>query len=292
MSRLLGNNMIFSVRALYLHDRFRMEDLDDDLALLELTTSLPFGPAIIHLCLPTRDFAENILMHSGRAGEAEGNGELVYMQLDECRGQVDVPHQLSNKMFCMRKKKGPTEIPRAQRRHKAFSESPRGSVGKHNGTQGRLNKLNTSNRIQNQTQNTLNRMPKRVEPSSSGLKTPDDTSPHISSRRWPCGGPSPGSPVATVEKGTAFLTGLLISSSASCDSQVFIKVSRYLNWIGPRIRVAEDRMTPQVSQYPENRWRPTGIANLKTLIKPFLKNVPFQDFPKSFHTITAIKMWF
>uniref|UniRef100_M3ZVN5 Protein Z, vitamin K-dependent plasma glycoprotein b n=1 Tax=Xiphophorus maculatus TaxID=8083 RepID=M3ZVN5_XIPMA len=82
---------------------------DFDLALLELATPMTFGPTLSHLCLPTKDFSENILMHSGRTGLADRRGrgqnqELVYMTLDECRGELNVSQSLSNKMFCMRRR--------------------------------------------------------------------------------------------------------------------------------------------------------------------------------------------
>lgn len=70
----------------------------------------------------------------------------------------------------------------------------------------------------------------------------------------PCDGVLAGAPVATVEQGTAYLTGLMISSSGGCDGSglVFTKLSRYLSWIKPRVEVAEDHMTPQISEYPEH----------------------------------------
>ncbi|XP_070712027.1 protein Z, vitamin K-dependent plasma glycoprotein b [Pempheris klunzingeri] len=213
-----NKKILIPVRALYVHDRFHPDRHDNDLVLLELDNPLPFGPAFIHLCLPTKDFGENILMHSGRRGVADTQGggrtqKLVYMTLDECRSQLNVPHPLSNKMFCM--------------------ISPHGPLGNHSGAQ--TEPLRAEN--QNQTHN----------PGGNSRSK-------VSGRR--CGSLLPGSPVATVDRGTAFLTGLLMSSSSmGCDGGglVFTKLSRYLGWIRPRLEAAEDHMTPQVAQYPERR---------------------------------------
>ncbi|KAM6892576.1 protein Z, vitamin K-dependent plasma glycoprotein b [Xenentodon cancila] len=238
---LIGDNALFPVVALFPHSHFQMDHHDNDLALLKLAGPLPFSPTLIHLCLPTRDFSENILTQSGRVGVAGGSGELVYTPLDECRGELDVRHPLSNKMLCIRRKNGPAGIPNgAGGTGGVPSESPDGLLGDRNQTWGGLDRL-TTNGIQNQTQNTQNRILTGAEPFYS-------TSPPM----WRCGGLSPGSPVATVEKGTAFLTGLLMSSSASCDGQVFTKVSRYLNWIRPRLQVAEDHMTPPGQPVPRD----------------------------------------
>lgn len=169
-----------------MHNRFHRDHHDNDLAILELASPLHFGPALIHLCLPTKDFSENILMHSGRAGMAASQN-LDYMTLDECRGQMNVSHQLSNKMFCMKSQ---------------------------NGSENSISKTDEGGRL------------------------------------------LPGTPVATMERGTAFLTGLLISSPKShqvgSGGLVFTKLSRHLSWIRPRVKAAEDHMTPQVIQYPED----------------------------------------
>uniref|UniRef100_A0A665TVJ4 Protein Z, vitamin K-dependent plasma glycoprotein b n=1 Tax=Echeneis naucrates TaxID=173247 RepID=A0A665TVJ4_ECHNA len=190
-----NNNQLVPVQALYVHDRFHPDHHDNDLALLQLAKPLTFDPSLIHLCVPKKDFSENILMYPGRTGVAEGwrserHEDLVYMTLDECRDQMNVSHQLNNKMFCMSRQIGETV------RQSAVS-------GRRSG--------------------------------------------HL----------LPGLPVATVEKGTAFLTGLLISPSTVRHGRggglVFTKVSRHLSWIRPRLEAAEEHMIPQVIQYPETR---------------------------------------
>ncbi|KAF0046322.1 hypothetical protein F2P81_002851 [Scophthalmus maximus] len=219
-----GNRKLVPVQALYVHDRFHLDHHDNDLALLELADALPFGPALIHLCLPTKDFSENILMHSGRAGVAgrwggRRNQNPVYATLDECRGELNVTRPLSNKMFCMRRNDG--------------------AARNQNGVQGRSGgHVNGSG--------ALNHKSSSVRKEHVALRS------EVAGRR--CSSMLSGSPVATVEHGTAFLTGLLISPSTGCNGGlVFTKLSRHLTWIMPRLEEAEDRMTPQVSEYPETR---------------------------------------
>ncbi|AWO95508.1 putative coagulation factor X-like [Scophthalmus maximus] len=221
---LTGNRKLVPVQALYVHDRFHLDHHDNDLALLELADALPFGPALIHLCLPTKDFSENILMHSGRAGVAgrwggRRNQNPVYATLDECRGELNVTRPLSNKMFCMRRNDG--------------------AARNQNGVQGRSGgHVNGSG--------ALNHKSSSVRKEHVALRS------EVAGRR--CSSMLSGSPVATVEHGTAFLTGLLISPSTGCNGGlVFTKLSRHLTWIMPRLEEAEDRMTPQVSEYPETR---------------------------------------
>ncbi|XP_068165664.1 protein Z, vitamin K-dependent plasma glycoprotein b [Antennarius striatus] len=225
-----GDNMLFRVKAFYIHERFRTDHPDNDLSLLELASPLPFGPTLFHLCLPTKDFCENILMHSGKVGVTKRRGyggthKLAYMTLDECRGQLNVSHPLSNKMFCMRRHSQPGGS------RNVAPERLRGPVVNDNGT---------TNATESGTGS--------VQPSSG-------VGPRSVAGSRPCGGPLPGTPMATLNHGTAFLTGLLMSSTADCDGggEVFTKVSRYLRWIKPRLTAAEDHMTPQERQYPEHR---------------------------------------
>uniref|UniRef100_A0A3Q3X5Y4 Peptidase S1 domain-containing protein n=1 Tax=Mola mola TaxID=94237 RepID=A0A3Q3X5Y4_MOLML len=176
------------VRALYIHEQFCPDRHNNDLALLELTQPLTFSSTLIHLCLPTKDFSENILMHPGKMGITRSQGasqiqKLSYMMLDDCRITMNISHQLSNKMFCMKKN-------RATRRCN-------GSLGKQ-----------TAESLAVDRNLTITRQ---------------------------CGHLLPGMPVATVDRGTVFLTGLLTSSSTDCDGLVFTKLSRYLSWIKSRL---------------------------------------------------------
>lgn len=245
MFHLQGHRKLLPVRALYLHDRFSLNQHDYDIALLQLATPLDFGPTLIHLCLPTKDFCENILMPSGKRGVVDQSGrglnrEVVYVTLDECRRQLNVSHPLSNKMFCMKNQREPSG-----RRLNVLSENKTQPLVGHNITFS-PNRTSGTQNVQslNRTQIHHNATLK----SRHQQRSQDGRRSKVSRL---CGSWLMGSPVATVEKGTGFLTGLLISSSSGCDGQVFTKVSRYLNWIRPRLLAAEDHMTPQISQYPE-----------------------------------------
>lgn len=205
-----------------------MDRHDNDLALLELAYRVDFGPAQIHVCLPSKDFCENILMNSETTGIIKTPGasqtqELVYMTLDECRRQLKVSHPLSNKMFCMKQT---------------------GGTGNHNGTQ-----KTTDAQTENQDQNGVSGRPSGA---GNGSKIQNDK-PTAAAAARRCDHLLPGTPVATMDRGTAFLTGLLTSSPADCGGLVFTKVSRYLGWIKLRLEAAQDRMTPQAAEYPETR---------------------------------------
>ncbi|XP_063322604.1 protein Z, vitamin K-dependent plasma glycoprotein b [Pelmatolapia mariae] len=273
---------LFPVKAMYLHNGYHKDHHENDLVLIELADSITFSPSLIHLCLPTKDFSENVLMHSGRTGITESweiskNQKLVYMTLDDCRRELNIPHPLSNKMFCMRKQNEPLkyrnetqESPGAQRHPNVHLEIPKRGhrhqnrpLGNQIGVQGRLHGR-TVNRLQNQTQNTNHRLLNKTASYNHTSKALNFESSHGVSRsnseprNRPCGGLMPGSPVATVEQGTVFLTGLLISSPSECEASggglVFSKLSRYLSWIRMRLEVIEKlAMTPQVRQYPEAR---------------------------------------
>ncbi|XP_061688415.1 protein Z, vitamin K-dependent plasma glycoprotein b [Syngnathoides biaculeatus] len=188
-----------SVKAFFIHKRYVPNHHDYDLALLELSSPLPLGPTLHHLCLPTKDFSENILMNSGKVGVAASMNQyldhnLVYMSLDECRGQLKISFPLSNKMFCVA-----------------------GWTGK------------TVMHSQSSMQDTTN-----------GSNT------ERSSATWECGGLPTAMPLATVEKGTAFLTGLLLVPPKGCqgDGLVFTKVSRHLVWIRQHLAVIESHERP------------------------------------------------
>lgn len=157
-------------------------------------------------------------MHSGRMGITKRQGvsrtqELVYMTLDECHSQLKASHPLSNKMFCMEQN---------------------GAAGRQNEPLGNQNGVQN----QNQTQYGVPGKPNGAE-NSSKIQNHEfsaaDSSPMSKTRQ--CGHLLPGTPVATVDRGTVFLTGLLISSSTDCDGGglVFTKLSRYLGWIKRRL---------------------------------------------------------
>ncbi|KAF7660263.1 hypothetical protein LDENG_00285240 [Lucifuga dentata] len=284
------------VQALYIHSRFSPGHHDNDLVLLQLATPLTFGPTLIHLCLPTKDFSENVLMHSGRMGLVVGRADrkqqhLVYMTLGECHSQLKVSHLLSNKMFCMRSQNGRQtqngggrhnpDGRHNRRKPQTRTERPDGATecqnsrnDRQHGTQKRLSEIlehqNEKQKSQNESHESQNPR-QEIQPGANGTDCHrkaehQNSSPKNNSSKRDgglrsevsrrCSGLLPGSPVATEEKGTAFLTGLLISSPADCENSgglVFTKLSRYLTWIHQRLQLTEGHMTPQVSQYPEER---------------------------------------
>ncbi|KAM8872420.1 protein Z, vitamin K-dependent plasma glycoprotein b isoform 2-T2 [Synchiropus picturatus] len=187
----LAGDKKIPVRSFLVHERYRSNSQNDDLALLELTRPLQFSPTLLPLCLPTKDLCENILMHSGTPGLFGGGvQEPTYRSLDECR-RLNIS-ALSNKKFCMDQQR----------------ERP---------------KMNLS------TNTSLGR-----------TQSP-----------W-CSSSLPGRPVATVHHGTAFLTGILISTNCyEEETLVFTKTSRYLKWLRHRLEVVHERTTQQILQDPE-----------------------------------------
>ncbi|KAG7267347.1 hypothetical protein CRUP_021566 [Coryphaenoides rupestris] len=88
----------------YIHRRFQLGRYDNDLVVLHLATPLEFGPSLFPLCLPTKDFSENVLMHAGNPGLTwlgRGSEVVTYMTLYECHHLFNASHPISNKMFCM-----------------------------------------------------------------------------------------------------------------------------------------------------------------------------------------------
>lgn len=148
-----------------LHTRYSTGNPNDDLAFLELKEPLALGLGTIQLCLPEKDFSENILMKSGKEGVVAGEASnALYLPLDVCHSKLNLSFSLTNKMFCMEEREAEGIRTRSQYKKKEC----------------------------------------------------DLTS---------------GSPVATVEGNTAFLTGLFLSQSDCNQGLVFTKISRYLPWI-------------------------------------------------------------
>lgn len=210
-----SGEQILTVRAMHFHPRFQAGRHDYNLAFLELTRPVKFSPSIIHLCLPTKDFCENVLMTSGRTGitARPGDGrmqEAAYMTLDECRVQLKSSHPVSNKMFCV--------------------------------------KGNPQNRWENLDMQDLE------EKNLVGRSERNNTEALAHADLKSCVPLLAGTPVATVDRGTIFLTGLLTSSPADCDSGglVFTKLSRHLSWIQLKLDEAKNLdLVPQVNMYPE-----------------------------------------
>ncbi|KAM9454680.1 protein Z, vitamin K-dependent plasma glycoprotein b [Clarias gariepinus] len=155
------------------HDRYIIGKPADDLAFFVLKEPIALGLGPIQLCLPEKDFSENILMKHGKEGMTVGaTNKPSYLPLDICQSKLNLSFSLTNKMFCMEK------------------QEPEG-------------------------------MSKRSE-----------------EKKIECDLTS-GSPVATMEGNTAFLTGLFMSQSDCTQGLVFTKISRYLPWIRNLLRKKE-----------------------------------------------------
>ncbi|KAF4119185.1 protein Z, vitamin K-dependent plasma glycoprotein b [Onychostoma macrolepis] len=142
---------------------------EDDLAFLELQEPFTQNMSIVPLCLPEKDYSENILMRAGREGVVMGGATHAYLSLDDCRDALNLSFLMTNKMFCMQK--------------------PQSEVS-----------------------------------ARSGAKVCEVKS---------------GSPVATVEGKTAFLTGVSLTAGGCDDGLLFTKLSRYLHWLRPLLLAAE-----------------------------------------------------
>ncbi|XP_051982429.1 protein Z, vitamin K-dependent plasma glycoprotein b [Xyrauchen texanus] len=75
---------------------------EDDLAFLELQQPIPQEVGAVPLCLPEKDYSENILMRSGREGVVMGRASHSYLSLDDCHS-LNLTFLMTNKMFCMKK---------------------------------------------------------------------------------------------------------------------------------------------------------------------------------------------
>ncbi|XP_061083158.1 protein Z, vitamin K-dependent plasma glycoprotein b [Conger conger] len=168
--RVLGQ--VSSVSRFSVHKRYRTGEPEDNLAFLQVYRSIQFDTGVFPVCVPEKDFSENVLMEPGREGLVAGRGtggkrgspnRLAYLPLEECQGSLNVSFPLTNKMFCM--------------------------AGWGGGSCALL----------------------------------------------------PGTPLVSVRKNTAFLTGLITSPQKHNCSQghVFTKLSRYLPWIRQELSLSE-----------------------------------------------------
>ncbi|XP_016114857.1 protein Z, vitamin K-dependent plasma glycoprotein b isoform X1 [Sinocyclocheilus grahami] len=157
------------------HKRY-VSGAEDDLAFLELMEPFPQNTSIIPLCLPERDYSENILMRAGRKGVVMGGAGHSYLSLDDCHGSLNLTFLMTNKMFCMQNRESDVSI--------------------------------------------------RTKPMPCDLKS--------------------GSPVASVEGKTAFLTGISLSTGDCNHGLVFTKLSRYLHWLRPLLHASEKDQQQQL----------------------------------------------
>uniref|UniRef100_A0AAY4EWD2 coagulation factor Xa n=1 Tax=Denticeps clupeoides TaxID=299321 RepID=A0AAY4EWD2_9TELE len=202
-----------------IHSRYTPGHHGNDMAFLHLNSSLPLGVSAVPLCLPEKDFSENILMQDGREGVVRvGPVRHSYLSLEDCRSRFHFNFTLTNKMFCME------ELHLAADR----SESRQGQDYK--AQEARLRQVD------------------KLSPKQKHRKTPrvqevvwpeEEDAPNISGNRSTggCAIP-PGTPVASVEGKTAFLTGITFSHNCS-EGVVFTKLSRFLPWINSLLDLSE-----------------------------------------------------
>uniref|UniRef100_A0A8C2KGI8 Protein Z, vitamin K-dependent plasma glycoprotein b n=1 Tax=Cyprinus carpio TaxID=7962 RepID=A0A8C2KGI8_CYPCA len=169
------SNVALRVSSWTPHKRY-VSGPEDDLAFLELMEPFPQNMSIISLCLPERDYSENILMKVGRKGVVMGGARHSYLSLDDCQSSLNLTFLMTNKMFCMQKQESDITV--------------------------------------------------RAKPMSCDLKF--------------------GSPVATVEGKTAFLTGISLSTGDCNHGLVFTKLSRYLHWLRPLLHASEKEQQQQL----------------------------------------------
>ncbi|XP_015219721.2 protein Z, vitamin K-dependent plasma glycoprotein b [Lepisosteus oculatus] len=111
-----GQGRMLNVSRFVAHARYSAEHPANDLALLRLETPLEFSRRVFPICLPEKDFAENVLMlgtggviGGPKVGGAGGRNasllnRLSYLPLESCRERHNFT--VTNKMFCM---EGPGE---------------------------------------------------------------------------------------------------------------------------------------------------------------------------------------
>ncbi|XP_072513619.1 protein Z, vitamin K-dependent plasma glycoprotein b [Salminus brasiliensis] len=157
-----------------LHKRYSLGQPEDDLAFLQLKQPVAMTLDTIPLCLPEKDFSENVLMKANRESVVvSGASRPSYLSLEDCQAKLNLTFSLTNKMFCMEEGVSAGDV-------RVRSQQKKGQCD---------------------------------------LKS--------------------GTPVATVEGNTAFLTGMSLSQSDCNQGLVFTKVSRYLHWIRPLLKQSE-----------------------------------------------------
>ncbi|XP_062383227.1 mucin-2-like [Sardina pilchardus] len=93
-----------------IHGRYRPGQPGYDLCFLRLRSRLPLGGSVLPLCLPEKDFSENILMQDGEEGViSPGSVRHSYVSLEDCRDHLNLSFTLNNKMFCMKAHKPETD---------------------------------------------------------------------------------------------------------------------------------------------------------------------------------------
>lgn len=248
------------------HSRFKPGHPEYDLCFLQLKSSLPLGGFVMPLCLPEKDFSENILMEDDKEGViSSGPVRHTYMSLDDCREHLNITISLNNKMFCMKqhnlgiKNIEKEKQPPPDKREKV-SASQSNQTSHENQARPRtqqtvwdnedelfdyaedlipfpeevvLNSTVTpteqSRRSENLTTESSPNQEGTPTPTAESLLTKSEKSSPVHKRKDDCEFLS-GTPVASVKGKTAFLTGLMLTHDCN-EGLVFTKLSRFLPWL-------------------------------------------------------------
>lgn len=252
------------------HSRFRPGQPGYDLCFLRLKSPLPLGGSVIPLCLPEKDFSENILMEDDKEGLiAPGPVRHTYMSLDDCREHLNISISLNNKMFCMRQHQlGPRPTtnhhpPTGEGEDVAKLQSSQ--TNQENQAKPRtqqttwdnedelleyaediapspeeigllLNSTVTPTEHSKRAENLTNEImmsPKQKDtpkPPAESLPTKTDKSSPSTAKGRDDCEFLSGTPVASVKGKTAFVTGLMLTHDCS-EGLVFTKLSRFLPWL-------------------------------------------------------------
>nr|CCA64452.1 coagulation factor X [Plecoglossus altivelis] len=206
-----ATNMRIQIHKIYIHSRYKNGLPGDDLALLRLSLPIPFGPTHFKVCLPTKDFCENILMSNGKEGvtgqpdkDPLASPLLAYLNHEDCK--LNLSHSLSNKMFCMKSLEN-------QHGHRGVK-----ALRRHDAQNG-FN--TTAQEVKDATPKVCKLLP------GAPVATVEGTTVFLTGMLL--------SPMShDCEQGV-----------------VFTKVSRYLPWIEEHLKLSEAEMTTQVAVYPQ-----------------------------------------
>ncbi|XP_072305773.1 uncharacterized protein [Eucyclogobius newberryi] len=107
-----GNEAMHQVEKVLLHQKYRPDTYHNDIALIKLRTPVTFSRYILPVCLPTRDFAEKVLMRQGdglvsgfgRLGEFSRPSSILQRlampYVERARCMESTQFRISGRMFC------------------------------------------------------------------------------------------------------------------------------------------------------------------------------------------------
>uniref|UniRef100_A0A3B3ZTI7 coagulation factor Xa n=1 Tax=Periophthalmus magnuspinnatus TaxID=409849 RepID=A0A3B3ZTI7_9GOBI len=107
-----GNEAVHQVEKVLLHHKYRPDTYHNDIALIKLKTHITFSRYIIPACLPTKDFAEKVLMREpdglvsgfGRLGEFSRPSSILQRlampYVDRAKCMESTQFRISGRMFC------------------------------------------------------------------------------------------------------------------------------------------------------------------------------------------------